>query len=279
MRYLYYIYTLLYIEKGQKQTGKGRAKRQTEQEEREPGQRPDGLQSCPPRPRSLPSSGDGRAEQNEQTKQKEREPGRRMPPQSLPVPRLSSVPSATFTVHTIASRSPLRPLVSALRERDGRPPRPLLGDVIATTSPANNRGSSPAGAVCHPAASRLRPFVPLFALISSARSCLTFCQPFCPPLPLCQVVMGRADHQPGQAIPSRSSCRPSPPLPGPRHIGGHPGGRGGGRSAYLVRRGSSVRFKVSGIFARMYRSKYQLFIFSDRLCRATPVHRGNGNCT
>lgn len=120
---------------------------------------------------------------------------------------------------------------------------------------------------------------PLFALISFARSCLTFCQPFCPPLPLCQVVMGRADHQPGQAIPSRSSCRPSPPLPGPRHIGGHPGGRGGGRSAYLVRRGSSVRFKVSGISARLYRSKYQLFIFSEGFIRAKPVHRGNGNCT
>ena len=119
-----------------------------------------------------------------------------------------------LTVRTIASGSPLRPLVSSLREMDGRPPRPLLGDVIATTSPANNRGSSPAGAVCHPAASRLRPFVPLFALISFARSCLTFCQPFCPPLPLCQVVMGRADHQPGQEIPSRSSCRPSPPCRG-----------------------------------------------------------------
>ena len=122
-------YTLLYIEKEQKQAGKGR------QEEREPWQRLDGLPSFPPCPRTLPSSGDGRAEQNEQTKQKEREPGRRMPPQSLPVPRLSSVPSAAFTVHTIASRSPLRPLVSSLRERDGRPPRPLLGDVIATTSP------------------------------------------------------------------------------------------------------------------------------------------------
>ena len=72
----------------------------------------------------------GRAK--EQTKQKEREPGRRMPPPSSPVPRLSSVPSDVFTVHTIASRSPLRPLVSALREMDGRPPRPLLVDVIAT---------------------------------------------------------------------------------------------------------------------------------------------------
>ena len=58
-----------------------------------------------------------------------------MPPPSSPVPRLSSAPSDVFTVHTIASRSPLRPLVSALRERDGRPPRPLLGDAIATTSP------------------------------------------------------------------------------------------------------------------------------------------------
>ena len=83
-------------------------------------------------------------------------------------------------------------------------PAPALGDVIATTSPANNRGSSPAGAVCHPAASRLRPSV----------HCLTFCPPSCPPLPLCQVVRGRADHQPGQAIPSRSSCRPSPPPAG-----------------------------------------------------------------
>ena len=68
----------------------------------------------------------------------EREPGRRMPPPSSPVPRLSSDPSDVFTVHTIASRSPLRPLVSSLRERDGRPPLPLLVDVIATTSPATS---------------------------------------------------------------------------------------------------------------------------------------------
>ena len=60
---------------------------------------------------------------------------RRMPPTSSPVPRLSSAPSDASTVHTIASGSPLRPLVSALMERDGRPPRPLLGDAIATTSP------------------------------------------------------------------------------------------------------------------------------------------------
>ena len=68
-------------------------------------------------------------------KGRKREPGRRIPPTSSPVPRLSSVPSASPTVHTIASRSPLRPLVSSLRERDGRPPRPVLGDAIATTSP------------------------------------------------------------------------------------------------------------------------------------------------
>ena len=55
-----------------------------------------------------------------------------MTPPSSHVPRLSSAPSAFYTVHTIASRSPLRPLVPALRERDVRPPRPLLGDVIAT---------------------------------------------------------------------------------------------------------------------------------------------------
>ena len=47
----------------------------------------------------------------------------------------SSAPSDVSTVHTIASTSSLRPLVSTLRKRDVRPPRPLLGDVIATTSP------------------------------------------------------------------------------------------------------------------------------------------------
>ena len=47
-----------------------------------------------------------------------------------PVPRLSSVPSDVFTVHTIASRSPLT--TSHHHRREGRPPRPLLVDVIAT---------------------------------------------------------------------------------------------------------------------------------------------------
>ena len=79
-----------------------------------------------------------------------------MPPPSSPVPRLSSVPSAVFTVCTIASRSPPRPLVSAIRERDGRLPRPLLGDVIATTSPphrhrltSSQRPQGSASTFCH----------------------------------------------------------------------------------------------------------------------------------
>ena len=54
---------------------------------------------------------------------------------------------------------------------------------------------------------------------------------------------------------------------------------GGQERVVSGRRGSSVRFKVSGIFARLYRSKYQLFIFSEGFSRAKPVHRGNGNCT
>ena len=84
--------------------------------------------------------------------------GRRMPPTSSPVPRLSSVPSAASIVHTIASRSQLRPLVPALMERDGRPPRPLLGDVIATPRnhlatdrPANSNDRAAPLAVGHPA--------------------------------------------------------------------------------------------------------------------------------
>ena len=83
---LYYIYTLLYIKKEQKQ-----------------------------------------AEGKEEIEQ-----GRRMPPTSSPVPRLSSVPSDVYTVHTIASRSPPHPLATSHRVREGRPPRPVQGDAIAT---------------------------------------------------------------------------------------------------------------------------------------------------
>ena len=65
-----------------------------------------------------------------------------------------SAPSDVFTVHTIASRSPLRPLVSALRERDGRPPRPILVDVIATPRHHIASEQQPQGIAstfCHPA--------------------------------------------------------------------------------------------------------------------------------
>ena len=58
-----------------------------------------------------------------------------------------------------------------------------------------------------------------------------------------------------------------------------PEGSGGGRVDISGRRGYSARKFVSGFSARLYRSKYQLFIFSARLCRATPVHLGNSNCT
>ena len=55
-----------------------------------------------------------------------------MPPTSSPVHRLSSASSAASTVITIASRSPPHPFATSPRVREGRSPRPLLGDVIAT---------------------------------------------------------------------------------------------------------------------------------------------------
>ena len=116
-----------------------------------------------------------------------------MPPPSSPVPRLSSVPSDVFTVHTIASRSPLRPLVSALRKKDGRPPRPLLGDAIATPRHHIASEQQPqviASTFCHTAPP------------SSSSSSSSFRW------------LGRAAIQPGRAIPSRSPCRPSPPCRG-----------------------------------------------------------------
>ena len=115
-----------------------------------------------------------------------------MPPPSSPVPRLSSVPSDVYTVHTIASRSPLRPLVSSLREREGRPPRPVQGDAIATPR--------------HHIASEQQP-----QGIAST---------FCHPARLVHVLFhpsggeGRAASQPGRATPSRSPRRPSPPCRG-----------------------------------------------------------------
>ena len=60
------------------------------------------------------------------------EPRRRMSPTSSPVPRLSSAPSAASTVLNITRRSPPHPLATSPRVREGRSPRPLLVDVIAT---------------------------------------------------------------------------------------------------------------------------------------------------
>ena len=74
-----------------------------------------------------------RAEKKGRTKQKEREPWRRMPPTSRPFLASPSAPSDVFTIHTIDSCSHLT--TSNHHRRDGRPPRPLLGDTIATTSP------------------------------------------------------------------------------------------------------------------------------------------------
>ena len=108
--------------------------------------------------------------------------------------------------------------------------------------------------------------------------------PFCPPRPRLSSPPsggeGRATSQPGRAIPLQLT--PSTLSALSRCLGIYAdtsGDRGGVCQAISGRRGSSVRFKVSGIFARLYRSKYQLFIFSEGFGRAKPAHRGNSNYT
>ena len=123
----------------------------------------------------------------------------RIPPPSSPVPRLSSVSPAVLTIRTIASA---HPLTQSRPEADGRQQKEGQRLELSAILPPLACVPLPAAPFCLPCS--------LFVLISSARSCLSFC----PPRPLCQVVRGRADHQPGQAIPSRSSCRPSPPCRG-----------------------------------------------------------------
>ena len=83
------------------------------------------------------------------------------------------------------------------KERDGRPPRPVLGDAIATTSP-HLAADRPAEG------QRLVLSVILPASSSSPSSS--------PP----SGGEGREESHPGRAIPSRSSCRPSPPCRGVR---------------------------------------------------------------
>lgn len=114
-----------------------------------------------------------------------------MPPTSRPFLASPSAPSDVFTIHTIDSRSHLT--TSNHHRRDGRPPRPLLGDAIATTSQPIDQ---------QPDGQPRRLSVILPASSSSPSSS--------PP----SGGEGRAESQPGRAIPSRSSCRPSPPCRG-----------------------------------------------------------------
>lgn len=218
-----------------------------------------------------------------------------MPPTSSPVPPVPFLPSVPFFL--LPSPSTPSPAAHPLTRSDGV--RPSGRDVIATDRPAT---SNRRAALCHPA--RLALFLPavpfrlprssrsfrssflsLFVLILSARSRLL---PF--PLPVPRSSLSPSyrltakpspppHHQPGRAIPSRSPCRPSPPCRGAFAYMRTPPERGGGRVNISGRRGCSARKFVSGFFARLYRSKYQLFNFSARLCRAKPVRRGNDNDT
>ena len=119
-----------------------------------------------------------------------------MPPPSSPVPRLSFVPSDVYTVHTIASRSPLRPLVPALSERTG-------GHLVrfwAMSSPPHR----------HRSTSNQK---------GSASCCLSSCppRPLPRPLPLHQVVrVGQTTIQGGPPL-SAHPADPLHPAGVPRH--------------------------------------------------------------
>ena len=131
----------------------------------------------------------GRAK--ERTEQEEIEPVRRMPPTSSPVPRLSSVPSAASpsapspAAHPLTQSHPVKGI-------GGHPARlwVMLSPPPRQRSANNKRG---AGLRACLSSCRLslascclllplcipRSLVPLFVLIFSARSCLTFCPPSC----------------------------------------------------------------------------------------------------
>ena len=111
-----------------------------------------------------------------------------------PVPRLASAPSAASTVLTIANRSPPHPIATSPMVSEGRPPRPLLGDVIAT--PRHHLGTDRPATSIHRASPRRSAILP-----ASSSS---------PP----SGGEGRAESQPGRATLSRSPCRPSPPCRG-----------------------------------------------------------------
>ena len=195
MRYLYYIYTLLYIEKERKQTGNGSAKGQTNQEEREPGQRLDCLPSCPPRPRSLPSCGDVGQSKRNRKRENQGEGCRRHLRQFLAslLFRLMSTPSTP---------SPAAHHIARLCRRSGR------------------------GKEGHPVRFRAMPSPPHRHHIASEQQPQGIASTFCHPARLVHVLFlssslsppssgkGRAPIQPGRAIPSSSPRRPSPPCRG-----------------------------------------------------------------
>ena len=147
-----------------------------------------------------------------------------MPPTSRPFLASPSAPSDVFTIHTIDSRSHLT--TSNYHRRDGRPPRPLLGDAIATTSQPIDQ---------QPDGQPRRLSVILPASSSSPSSS--------PP----SGGEGRAESQPGRAIPSRSSCRPSPPCRGASAYWRTPPERGRAAGCHLRAAGvvfEKVRFGI-----------------------------------
>ena len=165
-----YLYLIIYRERT-KASREGKSKGTDDEKEREPGQRLDCLPSFPPRPRplSLPSGGDGRAEQT--TNETEREGTRakysadlfaRSSP--LLLLRLMSSPSTP---------SPADHPIARLCQRSGRGTGGHLvrfwamsSPHLATTSPPIYQHQGSASTVCHPA--RLVPvLVPLFCLLPS----------------------------------------------------------------------------------------------------------------
>lgn len=98
-------------------------------------------------------------------------------------------------------------------------------------------------------------------------------------LPLPQVVrVGQRASQGGDPLPLTPSTLST--LPGCFRIyADTSGGRRGGRVDISGRRGCWATSFVSGFFAQLYRSKYQLFIFSAGMCRAQASAVEVGNCT
>lgn len=194
----------------------------------------------------------------EQTEQEEREPGRRMPPPSSPVPLFCLMPPPS-------TPSPAAHHFARFCQRSGRGTGGYLVRfwAMSSTPPRHHLTTDRPAASDHRAAPRRSAIMPASSTSSS----------------LIQVLMVGQRASQGGRFPPAHPVDPLHPAGVHRHICGRLRKHSGGRPAIAGRRGSFVRFKVSGIFARLYCSKYQLFIFSARICRATPVHRGYSNCT